>query len=51
MMYQAYQKAGVDVKLLLHQDAHITPTYPNQKMVFDIGDSSYDSILNRWFIH
>ena len=51
LMYQAYQKAGVDVKLLLHQDAHITPTYPNQNMVFDIGDSSYDSVLNRWFSH
>lgn len=29
LMYQAYEKAGVPAKLLLHQDGHLTPTYPS----------------------
>lgn len=51
LMYQAYEEAGVPVKLLLHQDGHLTPTYPSQGIQFAIGDSSYDEILNRWFSH
>ena len=51
LMYNAFTKAGENVKLLLHQDAHLTPTYPAGNLVFDIGDSSYDEILNRWFSH
>ena len=51
LMYQAYEKAGVTVKLLLHQDGHLTPTYPSQGIQFRIGDQSYDEILNQWFSH
>ena len=51
LMYNAFTKAGENVKLLLHQDAHLTSTYPAGNLVFDIGDSSYDEILNRWFSH
>ena len=51
LMYNAFQKAGKNVKLLLHQDGHLTPTYPAGNLVFDIGNSSYDEILNRWFSH
>ena len=51
LMYNAFTKAGENVKLLLHQDAHLTPTYPAGNLMFDIGDSSYDEILNRWFSH
>ena len=51
LMYNAFTKAGENVKLLLHQDGHLTPTYPAGNYVFDIGDSSYDEILNRWFSH
>ena len=51
LMYNAFTKAGENVKLLLHQDGHLTPTYPAGNLVFDIGDSSYDEILNRWFSH
>lgn len=29
LMYQAYEKAGVPAKLMLHQDGHLTPTYPS----------------------
>lgn len=51
LMYRAYKKAGAPVKLLLHQDAHITPAYPSSGLEFNIGDTSYDDILNRWFSH
>ena len=39
------------MKLLLHQDAHLTPTLPGKGFAFDIGDETYDEILNRWFSH
>ncbi len=51
LMYQAYQTAGVDVKLLLHQDAHLTPSYPAGNLEFYIDGESYNNILNRWFSH
>ena len=51
LMYQAYEEAGVPVKLLLHQDGHLTPTYPAGGLQFMIGEQSYDSILNKWFSH
>ncbi len=51
LMYDAYQKAGVDVKLLLHQGTHLTPTYPSNETEMYIGDELYDEILNRWFSH
>ena len=51
LMYNAFEKAGKTAKILLHQDGHLTPTYPAGGYVFDIGDSSYDEILNRWFSH
>ena len=51
MMYEAYQKAGVDVKFLLHQGAHMTPTYPARQQEMYIDDMLYDEILNKWFSH
>ena len=51
LMYNAFAKAGKNVKILLHQDGHLTPTYPAGNLVFDIGEDSYDEILNRWFSH
>ena len=39
------------MKILLHQDGHLTPTYPAGHYVFDIGDQTYDEILNKWFSH
>lgn len=51
LMYDAYQKAGVDAKLLLHQGHHMTPTYPSGEMEMYIGDEMYDEILNQWFSH
>ena len=46
LMYQAYEKAGVPAKILLHQDGHLTPTYPSGGLSFLIGEESYDAILN-----
>ena len=51
LMYQAYEKAGVPAKILLHQDGHLTPTYPSGGLSFLIGEESYDAILNQWFSH
>lgn len=51
LMYKAYQKAGVNVKLLLHQDAHLTPSYEPNHLEFYIDGESYNSVLNRWFSH
>ena len=51
LMYKAYQQAGVDVKLMLHQGTHLTPSYPAQEYEIFIGDELYDTILNRWFSH
>lgn len=51
LMYRAYEKAGIPAKLLLHQDAHLTPTYHSGDLQFLIGEQSYDEILNRWFSH
>ena len=54
LMYNAFTENNNNnnnVKILLHQDGHLTPTYPAGGYVFDIGDSSYDEILNRWFSH
>ncbi|WP_302658532.1 CocE/NonD family hydrolase [uncultured Dysosmobacter sp.] len=51
LMYNAFTEADKTVKILLHQDGHLTPTYPAGNLVFDIGEDSYDEILNRWFSH
>lgn len=51
LMYQAYQTAGADCKLLLHQNGHLTPTYPAGGSETYIGGELYDSILNKWFSH
>ena len=51
LMYRAYQKAGATVKLMLHQNGHLTPTYPNDYTQIYIGDELYDAVLNKWFSH
>ena len=50
-MYDAFKVGDNEVKLLLHQDGHLTPTYPAGGYVFDIGEDTYDEILNRWFCY
>lgn len=51
MMYQAFQEAGQEVKLVLHQDAHVTPAYDSHKTEFYIDGQSYNGLLNQWFSH
>jgi len=51
LMYRAYQKTGVEVKLLLHQDGHHTPTHPADEFGFEINGEVYDELLNKWFSH
>lgn len=43
MMYKAYQQCGKDVKLVLHQGAHITPD--------NLVNFDYYGLLNRWFAY
>lgn len=51
MMYDAYQTAGADAKLLLIQDGHVTPAYGAKKTEQFIGDEAYQDVLNRWFTY
>lgn len=51
LMYKAYKEAGATVKLLLHQNGHLTPTYPAGGTETNIGDELYDDVLNKWFSH
>ena len=51
LMYDAFKNANQNVKLLLHQGAHITPDYDSHKTSLLIGDETYNGILNKWFSH
>ena len=51
MMYDAYQTAGADVKLLLFQDGHVTPAYGKNKTEQFINGEAYQDVLNRWFTY
>lgn len=51
LMYDAFKNKGQNVKLLLHQGAHITPDYDSHKTSLLIGDETYNGILNKWFSH
>ncbi len=51
LMYKSFTKAGQNVKLLLHQGTHLTPTYPAQETEMYIDGQLYDEILNKWFCH
>lgn len=53
LMYRAFKEAGLDdqVKLIFHQDGHLTPTYPAGGLEFLVNGQLYDEILNQWFSH
>ena len=51
LMYDAFKNANQNVKLLLHQGAHITPDYDSHKTSLLIGNETYNGILNKWFSH
>lgn len=48
MMYKSFQKAGQNVKLILHQGPHITPTMPNKGYGILVDGKFYDDIVNEW---
>ena len=51
MMYKSFQKAGKNVKAILHQGAHITPTMPGRKYGILIDGKFYDDVVNEWISH
>lgn len=59
LMFKAFQKAGQNVKLLLHQGHHKTPTIepwnpaePDESgKSMSINGVMYDDLLNKWFSH
>lgn len=51
LMHQAFTEAGQEVKLLLHQDGHLTPDYDSHGDSFLIDGQLYNDILNQWFCH
>lgn len=51
MMYDSFAEAGIEAKLLLHQDGHVTPAHPGNKWAFDVDGEKYETILNKWFSH
>lgn len=51
MMYKSFRQAGQNVKLMIHQGPHITPTMPNKGYGILIDGQYYDDIVNRWISH
>lgn len=47
LMMRAFQKAGRTVKLLLHQDAHITPVSHAGHWTMMVNGEPYEDLLNR----
>ena len=48
LMYRCFRNAGRDVKLLLHQGGHITPSMENHGYGIRVDGGFYNDILNRW---
>lgn len=51
MMRSSFKKAGQNVKLLLHQGYHMTPTMVLKGYGFLVDGQTYDDVLNQWFSH
>ena len=51
MMLHAFEKAGQNVRLLLHQGPHSTPTMPVKGYGHRIGEEFYHDIVNAWLCH
>jgi X-Pro dipeptidyl-peptidase len=51
LMYDSYKKAGVDAKLLLTQNGHITLAFGENKTEQFVNGEAYQQVLNRWFTH
>ena len=51
MMWKCFKKAGQQVRMILHQGQHITPTMPNKGWGISIDGKYYDDIVNVWVSH
>lgn len=51
LMARAFVKAGMPVKLLLHQDAHVAPVSHTGGWTMLVNGEPYEDLLNRWFSH
>lgn len=51
MMHKSFEQAGQNVKLILHQGPHITPTMPNKGYGILVDGKFYDDIVNEWISH
>lgn len=51
MMMDSFQKAGQNVKVILHQGPHFTPTMANKGYGISVDGQNYDDIVNKWLSH
>lgn len=51
LMRGAFEKAGQEVHLLLHQGPHMMPYLPGVHQEIRINNKHYEDILNAWFSH
>ena len=51
MMFRSFRKAGENVKLVLHQGFHMTPTMALKGYGFRINGKAYDDLVNEWYSH
>ena len=49
LMRKAFLRSGCEVKVLLHQNGHVTPANEQTKTDILIGDHTYTELLIRWF--
>ncbi|MBM6990436.1 MAG: hypothetical protein I3I98_03375 [Mobilibacterium timonense] len=51
MMHDSFEKAGKDVKLVLHQGFHFTPTMATKGYGISVDGQNYDDLVNKWLSH
>lgn len=51
MMLHSFKRAGRNVKLILHQGPHMTPTMYLKGYGIRIDGEPYDDIVNKWISH
>lgn len=51
LMHQAFEKAGQNVKLFLHQGEHTFPTKVANNYGIPVGNTNFFEIMNEWLSH
>ncbi len=51
LMRRAFLRSGCDVRVLLHQNGHVTPANEQTGTDIRIGEHTYTEWLNLWFTH